>query len=94
MDHLLKTKKTTKIQRNGRFTKNLFGELDKACFHHDMPNGDFQDLPRRAASDKVRRDKAFNITKNPKFDRYLRGLVSMAYKFFDKKSTLLADESV
>ena len=58
-----------------------------------MPNGDFKDLPRRAASDKVRRDKAFNITKNPKFDRYLRGLVSMAYKFFDKKSTLLADES-
>ena len=58
-----------------------------------MPYGDFQDLPWRAASDKVLRDKAFNITKNPKFDRYLRGLVLMASKFFDKKSTLLADES-
>ena len=31
-------------------------------------------------------DKAFNITKNPKYDGYQRGLASMAYKFVDKKS--------
>ena len=40
-------------------------ELDKACFQHDMAYGDFKDLARRAASDKVLRDKAFNIAKNP-----------------------------
>ena len=61
-------------------------ELDKACFQHDVAYGDFKDLARRAASDKVLRDKAFNIAKNLKCDRYQRGLVSMVYKFFDKKS--------
>ena len=51
-----------------------------------MVYGDFKDLARRTASDKVLRDKAFNIAKNPRYDRYQRGLVSMVYKFFDKKS--------
>ena len=34
------------------------------------------------------RDKAFDVAKNPKYDRYQRGLASMVYKFFDKKSAL------
>ena len=51
-----------------------------------MANGDFKDLKRRTFSEKVLRDKAFNIAKNPKYDGYQRGLVSMVYKFFDKKS--------
>ena len=51
-----------------------------------MAYGDFKDLARRTASDKVLRDKAFNITKNPKYDGYHRGLASMVYIFFDKKS--------
>ena len=50
-----------------------------------MAYGDFKDLARRTASDKVLRDKAFNIAKNPKYDGYQRGLASMVYKF-DKKS--------
>ena len=52
-----------------------------------MVYGDFKDLKRRTFSDKVQRDKAFNIVKNPKYDGYQRGLASMIYKFFDKKST-------
>ena len=52
-------------------------ELDKACFQHDMTYGDFKDLAKRTASDKVLRDKAFNIAKNPKYDGYQRGLASM-----------------
>ena len=43
-------------------------ELDKACFQHDMAYGDFKDLQRRTASDKVLRDKAFNISANSKYD--------------------------
>ena len=31
-------------------------------------------------------DKAFNIAKNPKYDGYQRGLASMVYKFFEKKT--------
>ena len=38
-------------------------ELDKACFQHDMAYGDFKDLKRRTASDKILRDKASNIAK-------------------------------
>ena len=55
----------------------------KAC---NLADSDFKDLARRTASDKVLRDKAFNITKNPKYDRYQRGLASMVYKCFHKKS--------
>ena len=50
-----------------------------------MAHGDFKGLASRIASDKGLRDKAFNIAKNPKYDRYQRGLASMVYKFFDKK---------
>ena len=45
-------------------------EFDQACFQHDMAYGDFKDLVKRAASDQVLRDKAFNIAKNPKYDGY------------------------
>ena len=51
-----------------------------------MAYGDFKDLAKRRAADKVLRDKAFNIAKDPKYDGYQRGLASMVYKFFDKKT--------
>ena len=51
-----------------------------------MAYGDFKDLKKRTYSDKVLRDKAFNIANNPKYDGYRRGLASMVYKIFDKKS--------
>ena len=35
-----------------------------------MAYGDFKDLERKTASDKFLRDKAYNITKNPKYDGY------------------------
>ena len=43
-------------------------------------------MTKRTAADKILRDKAFNIAKKPKYDGYQRGLASMVYKFFDKKS--------
>ena len=52
-----------------------------------MAYEDFKDLARRTASDNILRDKAFNIAKNPIYDGYQRGLASMVYKSFDKKST-------
>ena len=51
-----------------------------------MAYGDFTDLKKRTAADKVLRDKAFNIAKDPKYDGYRRGLASMVYKFFDKNT--------
>ena len=45
---------------------------------HDMTYGDFKDLPRRTASDKVLYNKAFNTAKNPKFDGYQKHCPSVA----------------
>ena len=59
-------------------------KLDKACFQHDMAYGDFKDLARRTASDKVLRDNAFNIAKNPKYDGYQRRVASVVDKFLIK----------
>ena len=59
-------------------------ELDKACFQHSMAYGDFKDLKRRTQSDKVLKQKAFEIESNRKYDGHQRGLASMIYRFFDK----------
>ena len=48
---------------------------------------DHKDLINRTEADKVSRDKAYDIASNPEHDGYQRGLASMVYKFFDKKST-------
>ena len=61
-------------------------ELDKACFQHDSAYADHKNLINRTEADKVLRDKAYDIASNPKYDLYQRGLASMVYKFFDKKS--------
>ena len=53
-----------------------------------MAYGDFKDLLRRTASDKILHDKAINSVKNRKYDRYHCGLASMVYQFFDKKNFL------
>ena len=45
----------------------------------------FQNLAKKS-SDKVLRDKAFNVANNPKYDEYQRGIASMVYNFFDRKS--------
>ena len=53
-----------------------------------MAYGDFKDLTRKTTSEKILREKAFNITKNLKYDGYQRGLDLMVYRIFDKKSFL------
>ena len=60
-------------------------ELDKACFTHDATYSDSKDLTKRTAADKILKNKAFDIVKDPKYDGYQRGLASMVYKFFDSK---------
>ena len=73
----MQTENTDFIYRN---------ELDKACFQHDATYSNSKDLVKRTQSDKVLKDKASKIANNPKYDGYQRGLASMVYKFFDKKS--------
>ena len=51
-----------------------------------MAYGKYKNLERRTQSDKVLKGKAFEIANNSKYDGYQRGLASMVYSFFDKKS--------
>ena len=82
-----KNKERIQKSKKTRDTNYIYkNEFDNACFQHDMAYGDFKDLKRRIVSDNVLRDKAFNVAKNPKYDGYERGLASMVYIFFDKKS--------
>ena len=83
------TKNKEKIQKFKQTGDSRYiykNELDEPCFQHDRTYGDFKDLAKRTAGDKVLKNKAFNITKDPKYDGYQRGLASMVYKVFDKKT--------
>ena len=51
-----------------------------------MTYGDFKDLRKGTIADNVLRNKAFKIASDQKYDGYQRGLASIEYKFFDKKS--------
>ena len=52
-----------------------------------MAYGDFKHLARGVASLKALHDKALNIAKNFKCDRYQQELASMVYKSFDRRSS-------
>ena len=75
-----------KVKETGDTNYIYKNELDKACFAHDAAYSDNKDLTKRTVADKILRNRAFNIAKDPKYDGYQRGLTPMVYKFFDKKS--------
>ena len=75
-----------KIKETGGTNYIYKNELDKAYFAHDAAYSDSKDHTKTTIADKILKNKAFNIAKDPKYDGYQRGLASMVYKFFDKKS--------
>ena len=86
VDYSLKNKeRIKKIKEAGDSRYFYQNKLDKACFKNKIAYGDFKDLNRRTATDRVLRDKAFNIAKNLKYNEYQRALPSMVYNTFDKK---------
>ena len=85
VDYLLKIKKIQKFKETRDSWDIYQNELDKTGFQHDMAFGDFKDLIRWTASDKILCDRAFNIAKNPKYDGYQCELASVVYRFFNKK---------
>ena len=84
IEKLMQTGNTDFLYRN---------ELDKACFQHDMAYGKSKDLTKRTQSDQVLGDKAFKIASDPKYNGYQRGLASMVYKLFDKRSSGSGDDT-
>ena len=76
MDHLRKNKDRIQKFKEIGDSRNVYqSELDKACFQHDMAYGDFKDLTRRTASDKILREKSLNTAKGLKQDGYQRAHV-------------------
>ena len=76
-------KKFNKTENSRHIYQN---QPDHLCFQHDMAYADFKDLHRRTIIDKILYDKAFNIPKNKKYDRYQHRLASVVYKCFDKNT--------
>ena len=74
-----------KFKETGDTNYVFKNELDKACFVHDATYSDSKDLTKRTIADKNLKNRAFDIAKDPKYDRYQRGLASMVYGFFDSK---------
>ena len=74
VDYLQKKQRIQKFKETGDLIHIYQKEIDKVCFQYDMGYGDFEDLIRRTASDKILHDKAFNIATHLKYDGYQRGL--------------------
>ena len=69
--------------------KHLYrNELDKACFTHHATYSDSKDLAKRTISDKILRNRAYEIARNRNYDGYQRASASIVYKIFDKKTGL------
>ena len=78
--------RTQKFMQTGDTNYIYKNELDKACFQHDMAYGKCKHLGKGTQSHRFLKDKAFEIANNPKYDGYQRGLTSIVYRIFDKKS--------
>ena len=77
------TKHRERIQkfREGSNLKHLYrNELDKAVFAHDAVYFDSKDLAKRTISDKILKDRAYEIARNRRCDGYQRALANMVYK--------------
>ena len=61
-------------------------EMDEACFAHYAAYSDSKDLGKETISDKILKDRAYEIPINSKYNGYQRELTSMGYKIFDKKT--------
>ena len=49
---------------------------------------DSKDLAKKTVSDKILTNTAYEIALNQQYDGYQRGLVSLVFTFFDKKTRL------
>ena len=82
------TKHRERVQRF-RETDNLKylyrNELDKVCFAHHAAYSDRKDVAKRTISDKILKDKTYEIARNCNCNGYESALASMVYKFFDNK---------
>ena len=55
-------------RETGNSKHNFKNELDKTCFAHDAAYSDSEDLVKRSISEKILKDRAYEIARNPKYD--------------------------
>ena len=63
-------------------------DLEKAWFAHNAAYANTIDFTKRTISDKILKDRTYEIAINSKYDEYQRELENMVYKFFDKKNRI------
>ena len=87
LGHLLNIPKKFENSRETGNLQHLYtNDLEKACFAHDAAYSDSEDLAKRTISDKIVKEKASEIARNPKYYGYQTLLASMVYRCFDKKT--------
>ena len=74
------TKHEQRIQKFKDTNYIYKNELDKACFVHEAAYSDSKDLTKRTFADKILKNKAFHIAKDPKYDDYQRGLAQKSLR--------------
>ena len=74
-----------KFRETGNLKHLYRNELEKTCFAHDAAYSNNKDFVKRTISDKILKDRAYEIARNRKYDGYQRALASMVYKISDKK---------
>ena len=75
-----------KFRETGNLKHLHRSELDIACFAQDAACSESKHLAKRTISDKILKDRANEIARNHGYDGYHGPLLSMVYKFFDKKT--------
>ena len=87
MDYLLNiAERIQKFRERGNLKHLYKHELDKVCFAHDEAYSDRKGLARRTISDKILKDRAYEMAGNRGYDGYQRALASMVYMSFDRKT--------
>ena len=67
--------------------KHLYSnKLGNDFFAHNAAYFDSKDIARRTNSDKILKDRGYEIARNGKYDGYQGTLASMVFKFFDKET--------
>ena len=57
-------KRIQKFRDTGNLKPSYRNKLDKACFAHDTVYSDSKDLAKRTSSDKILKDRAYEIPRN------------------------------
>ena len=74
-----------KFRDTGNLKYVYRNKVDKDCCAHDVAYSDSKDLATRTISDKIAKDRCYEIARDCKYYGYKRALAGMVYRFFVKK---------